>query len=113
MSNFGNSWFANMTIRFLAGIGRMASMEMNRVKWSASTFARNAGNSNGRTLTEIRHGRSPFWIAALNRTKEFTQKNKESPRIVGLIYSGREAGIQISQRCREATVKKRRRKLTI
>nr|DAL87259.1 MAG TPA: hypothetical protein [Caudoviricetes sp.]DAO82511.1 MAG TPA: hypothetical protein [Caudoviricetes sp.]DAR75176.1 MAG TPA: hypothetical protein [Caudoviricetes sp.] len=26
---------------------------------------------------------------------------------------GREAGIQISQRCREATVKKRRRKLTI
>ena len=28
-------------------------------------------------------------------------------------YSGREAGIQISQRCREATIKKRRRKLTI
>nr|DAL68743.1 MAG TPA: hypothetical protein [Caudoviricetes sp.] len=34
-------------------------------------------------------------------------------KALAFAYSGREAGIQISQRCREATVKKRRRKLTI
>jgi hypothetical protein len=110
---FGNSCFANMTIRFLVGIGRTASTETNHEKWSASISARNVGNSNGHTLTEIRREKNLFWTVALNRTREFIQRNKESPRIFGLIYSGREAGIQISQRCREATVKKRRRKLTI
>jgi hypothetical protein len=102
-----------MTIRFLVGIGRTASTETNHAKWSASISARNVENSNGRTLTGIRREKNLFWIVALSRTKEFTQRNKESSRIFGLIYSGREAGIQISQRCREATVKKRRRKLTI
>lgn len=60
MRDFGNSCFANMIIRFLVGIGRTASTETNHEKWSASISARNAGNSNGHTLTEIRREKIYF-----------------------------------------------------